>query len=386
MFPWLRLALFLLVLIPAQQGRAHLLNMSNVTVELSPGQQLRVLLTLDLMLEAGSRDAYYTLSTSPQPLHDPAVQQLLAKMLAALVLESDGVPVPLAVQDIRFAALSRDEYLSPLAWPRAEITLVSTAANTTLATAGELRIRFLGSFRFEEPIATTFLVTQTQRSMTRWLVAGQVSSVFSTAGWTAAGNPAQPVGQAADESSSLRAILAQYLVLGYQHILPEGVDHLLFVLGLCLGSESLRRLVVLITLFTVAHTLALGAVSLGLIPSSPRIVEPLILLTIIWIALENLRPRMKLQLRAALVLAFGLIHGMGFAGALKTIGLPGDAFLTALLGFNVGVELAQLTFICFVMLLLHQVRQRSWYRVAVVRGGSSAIAATGLFWMAQLFI
>ncbi len=379
---WLRLALCLMLMTSAQQGSAHLLNMTNATVELQPGRQLELKLTLDLMLTAGSREAYYELSKKSQS--DPAVQQILETLLSAVVLESGNTRIALAVKSIHFAEASRDEYLSPLTWPRADIVMVAVSEIPELITAADLRINFNGSFHFEEPIATTFIVTDSQRSMTRWLVAGQYSPLFSTQGWNDSVNTAQTSSPHADESTPLLAVLAQYLGLGFLHILPEGTDHLLFVLGLCLGSESLRRLLILITLFTLAHTVSLGLVSIGLVPAAPRIVEPLIQLTIMAVAAENLLPRTTLRIRAGLVLCFGLIHGMGFASALLTIGMPANAFLTALFGFNVGVELAQITFILIVMQLLRLVRSQNWYRNVVVRSGSVAIAAMAIFWMVRL--
>lgn len=371
----LTLGVGMLSAIPAQ---AHLLNMSNVTVALRQDGRIEMKLLLDLLVAAGSRERYYELSTINAPLQDADIQALLANMTSQIALEADGVRQQFTVTSVQFAQQPREDYLSALAWPRADIALL-VQPSAALTAAAQLRIRFLGGFRFEEPIATTFVVNDTNRSMTRWLVTGQQSPQFVTTGWQ--GADPQNV---AVEQTSLLSTFADYVGLGYLHIIPLGYDHLLFVLGLCIGCSTFRRLLVLITLFTLSHTLSLGAVSLGLVPSSPRIVEPLILLTILWVAIENLRPQRRFAVSVAMVLVFGLIHGMGFAGALKTIGLPTDAFFSALFGFNVGVELAQVSFIAVVLLLLGLLQRQRWYARLVVRNGSLAIAGVSVLLAVQL--
>jgi hypothetical protein len=354
------------------------LNMSNVTVALQDDGTVKLTLVLDLLVEAGSREAYFELSRLPVSFLDPRIAALTERLRGAIVLEADGKPLELTVQSLQFPPESRELFLSPLAWPRTTIELLAVP-DAALSTAAQLRIRFLGSFVFEEPIATTFVIGEGGRSMTRWLVTGQQSPPFATAGWQPQSAPTAPA-----PTPALLPIFGEYVSLGFLHILPVGIDHLLFVLGLCIGSSSFRRLAILISLFTLAHTLSLAAVSVGAIPASPRIVEPLILLTIMWVAVENLRQQRRFALSAALVLVFGLIHGMGFAGALKTIGLPTDSFFTALFGFNIGVELAQLTFIAGALLLLQILRRWPWYPRFVVRNGSLAIAGISLYWAAQM--
>ena len=147
-----------------------------------------------------------------------------------------------------------------------------------------------------------------------------------------------------------------YFVLGVEHILL-GIDHLLFVLGLLLLVGNWRRLIVTVTAFTVAHSITLAAATLGLVHVPQAPVEAVIALSVMFVAAEILRTahgRASLTARTPWLVAFvfGLLHGLGFAGALREIGLPQTDIPLALLFFNVGVEAGQLTFIAAVVAFL----------------------------------
>lgn len=175
-------------------------------------------------------------------------------------------------------------------------------------------------------------------------------------------------------------IARQYLRLGYTHILPKGLDHLLFVLGLFLLSPRLKPLLLQVTAFTVAHSLTLGLSIYGVVSLPSRVVEPLIALSIVYIAIENVITRDLKPWRLALVFMFGLLHGLGFAGVLRELGLPRSEFLAALLTFNLGVEGGQLTIIAAAIVLSAPLMARGWYRPRVVIPSSIAIAMVGLYW------
>jgi hypothetical protein len=175
-------------------------------------------------------------------------------------------------------------------------------------------------------------------------------------------------------------IARQYLALGYTHILPKGLDHILFVLGIFLLSVRLRPILIQVTAFTIAHSITLGLTMYGIVSLPPRLVEPLIALSIAYVALENLATTELKPLRLALVFTFGLLHGMGFAGVLKDLGLPRSEFLTALVGFNLGVEAGQLTVIGFAGLCVIWFRNRQWYHRRIVVPASVIIAAIGVYW------
>jgi hypothetical protein len=179
-----------------------------------------------------------------------------------------------------------------------------------------------------------------------------------------------------------------YLKLGYTHILPLGLDHILFVLSLFLLSPKLKPLLWQATAFTIAHSVTLGLAMYQIITPPAGIVEPLIALSILYVSLENIiSPRLKAS-RIGVVFLFGLIHGMGFAGALGQLGLPQNAYLLSLVLFNIGVELGQMTIILLAYFLLAKwFGNKPWYRKRIVIPISVGIAITAGIWTLQrLFV
>lgn len=174
---------------------------------------------------------------------------------------------------------------------------------------------------------------------------------------------------------------ARFVGHGFTHILPLGLDHVLFVLGLFLLSTRLRPLLTQVTAFTVAHTVTLGLSIAGILRLSSSVVEPLIAASIVYVAVENLCRDKVGPARLALVFSFGLLHGLGFAGALADLGLPAGRRAIALVSFNVGVELGQLAVLAAAWLAVGwPFRERPWYRARVVVPASVAIAGVGLWW------
>ncbi len=179
-------------------------------------------------------------------------------------------------------------------------------------------------------------------------------------------------------------VVADYLELGFIHILPKGVDHILFVLGLFLLSRKLKPLLWQVTAFTLAHTITLALTIYGYIDLPSSIVEPAIALSIAYVGIENLLTRQLHSWRVAIVFLFGLLHGMGFAGVLTELGLPENEFVTALISFNIGVELGQLTVIGLAFAAVYRLRRNDEaYRRWIVVPGSLGIAAMGLYWTVE---
>jgi hydrogenase/urease accessory protein HupE len=203
--------------------------------------------------------------------------------------------------------------------------------------------------------------------------------------WMEGGEEGRPFLLKAEVVPPTRGQVArQYLALGYTHILPKGSDHILFVLGIFLLSTRLKPVLLQVTAFTIAHTITLALTIYGVVSLRPAIVEPAIALSIVYVAVENIATSELRPWRIALVFAFGLLHGMGFAGVLSQLGLPRSEFLTALLCFNAGVELGQLSVILTAFVLIGlPFRRKPWYRRRVVIPISLAIAAVGLFWAIQ---
>lgn len=183
---------------------------------------------------------------------------------------------------------------------------------------------------------------------------------------------------------SLGAVILDYMTVGFTHIVPKGLDHILFVVGLFLLSTSLRPLLIQVTSFTLAHSVTLALGALGVVTLSPAVVEPLIAASIVYVAVEDIVSGKLQRWRPAVVFGFGLLHGLGFAGVLTEIGISQDHFVAALASFNVGVELGQLAVIaaCFLLVGLW-FRDKPWYRRVITVPASTVIAVVGAYWFLQ---
>ncbi len=181
-----------------------------------------------------------------------------------------------------------------------------------------------------------------------------------------------------------REVIWNYLVVGFSHILPRGLDHILFVVGLFLLSPRLRPLLIQVTSFTVAHTVTLALGATGVIQISPAIVEPLIAASIVYVCVENIFSEKLQKWRPFVVFGFGLLHGLGFAGVLSEAGIASSFFITALLSFNIGVEFGQLAviLICFLSVGLWFGHQ-PWYRKVITIPASLVIALIATFWFIE---
>jgi len=173
-----------------------------------------------------------------------------------------------------------------------------------------------------------------------------------------------------------------YLQLGIQHIIPLGTDHILFVISLCLLSTRIKTILWQATAFTVAHSVTLALSMKGVLVAPGAIVEPIIALSIMFVAIENMLLSELKPWRIAIVFLFGLVHGMGFASALNEIGLPRNKFYTSILSFNAGVEIGQVIVIaCVFVLVIIPFGKRKWYRKFVVYPSSILIASTAAYWV-----
>jgi hydrogenase/urease accessory protein HupE len=220
-----------------------------------------------------------------------------------------------------------------------------------------------------------------------------ITDVFARFIWldgtetTAIARPSQPYIEIVGQRSAWQ-VAGDYTVLGVDHIL-SGLDHLMFVLALLLIVRGARRLLITVTSFTLAHSITLGAATLGVmwVPGPP--VEATIALSILFLASELVKVNrgqasLTTQYPWIVAFAFGLLHGFGFAGALSDVGLPEDEVPLALLMFNVGVELGQLLFIAAGLLLMFAIRKlrTEWPDLArqVPASGIGGIAA---FWFIE---
>ena len=188
-------------------------------------------------------------------------------------------------------------------------------------------------------------------------------------------------GERVPATDALATVAWPLFSLGVEHILT-GYDHLLFLLGLILVGGTLRQLLVVVTAFTVAHSITLALAALGVVAPSPAVVEPAIALSIAYVGVENWFVKDAAR-RWLLTFPFGLVHGFGFAGALAEISLPRSELPLALVSFNLGVEAGQVAILALVLPLLLVLRRRPWFAPVGVRVLSSAIACAGVAWFVQ---
>ena len=174
----------------------------------------------------------------------------------------------------------------------------------------------------------------------------------------------------------------KFFVLGIQHIIPKGLDHILFIFGLFLFSSSLKKLISQITIFTIAHSITLIFVSLSLMRINPQIVEPIIALSIVYIGLENIfKKYIKEYLRYVVILFFGLLHGLGFALVLSDIGYRSTDLFINLVSFNIGIEVAQISIVLVLYLLIAlNFAKNKNYRNLFQVPSSILISSIGLYW------
>lgn len=279
------------------------------------------------------------------------VEQFRAHFVASARLEFDGEPVLLEAQPLE-APAGRVGILLEGQVPRG-------AQNVTWSTSLPTGAYLLGLRNEGDP-----------EPQNQWVNGASTSQPFSL-------RHARPL-------LTRWQVVALYLQLGFTHIVPKGLDHILFVLGIYLLTLEKRSILLQVTAFTIAHSITLALTIYGLVSLSPRVVEPLIALSIVCVAVENLFVRRFHLWRLGLVFAFGLLHGMGFAGVLRDLGIPRSQFIPALVSFNLGVEAGQLTVIAAAFVLVgYWFGQRPWYRSRITLPASACIALIGLYWTVQ---
>lgn len=255
-----------------------------------------------------------------------------------------------------------------------------TLARYELLDSTTLRLRL--RYEFPAPVdvveltSTLPAVTQADHRHFATLVrGGQAEQAVLDAAVTAA--------RFAPRAPSPWATMRRFGVLGVEHI-ATGYDHLAFLIVLLVGAASLRSVVAIVTAFTVAHSLTLGLAVFDLVALPPRAVEMAIAASIAWVAAGNVLTG-GAPGRWPVAFLFGLVHGFGFAGVLRDLGLPRDALALSLVSFNLGVEAGQLAFVLLTFPLLWLVRRSAW-RDAGVLTASAAVLCLGVFWFVQRWL
>ena len=363
-FPRKRLCLIVIGLVFASLG-AHVFELTDVEMRLGDGR-FEVDLTCDL-------DAL-ALGVSPQTAAAQVVDRIgslsiqefednlarLERTLARRVrVRFDGQPADL---DVRFPQLRPDRR------PRQDSVIGTRVTFSGAIPEGAQTVSFFASRAF--PPVRLSVTGSAGRSMGAWVLQRAEPS------------PALSLG-AAGSDPALSETVARYLRLGFTHILPHGLDHVLFVVGLFLLCSGLRPLLWQVTAFTVAHTITLGLAIYGYVSLPERPVEALIAASIVYIALENLRSREVSRFRVLAIFLFGLLHGIGFAGAISALGFSPNHKALSLLFFNIGVELGQLSVLAIALLTLGWWRGSQVFYRRVTVPGSVLIGITGLVWLVE---
>ena len=183
------------------------------------------------------------------------------------------------------------------------------------------------------------------------------------------------------DKMSTNTVFWKYTLTGIQHIIPQGFDHILFITCVFFLNPDLKKVIIQASMFTLAHSITLGLAMYGIIKPPANIIEPLIALSIVFLAIENIASDKVRPWRLVMVFLFGMVHGMGFAGALSQLGMPQYAFATALISFNVGVEIGQLTIILLLYFLVSApFSKMPLYRKRIVIPVSVVIALVASFW------
>ena len=183
------------------------------------------------------------------------------------------------------------------------------------------------------------------------------------------------------DKMSGNVVFWKYVAIGFEHIVPLGYDHILFITCVFFLNSNIKKVIVQASMFTLAHSITLGLAMYGIIRPQANIIEPLIALSIVFLAIENIVSDKVKPWRLVMVFLFGMVHGMGFAGALSQMGMPQYAFATALIIFNVGVELGQLAIILLLYFLVAKIFSgKIWYRRGIVIPVSSVIALVAAWW------
>lgn len=203
-------------------------------------------------------------------------------------------------------------------------------------------------------------------------------------GYLEGGATSDPIAISGGGSLSGWQTFVNYIPVGFEHIVPLGLDHILFVLGLFFFSLHLKPLLFQVTAFTAAHTVTLALGALHIVQIPPAIVEPIIAASIVFVAVENILSKGHSRWRPVVVFCFGLLHGLGFAGVLEEFGFPQGQFIPALLGFNIGVEFGQLFVIAVAFIAVgYWFGTKPWYRARIATPASAVIALVGGYWFVE---
>ena len=361
-------ALFIILMLPLSVN-AHELRVTVADIRFAQGSvEVEFRVTLEALIagvdpnltdtsESGNAARYDALRALSPALLAKEFTGYEAQFLSAITATIDGQPLPawttaLTIPDVGDISLLRD----------------STLIITGQIPAGAQELVFGWSENLG-PLIVRVTTPAGKDGYSDYLQSGQLTDPISVVGVT---------------PQSGLSVFANYITIGFVHIIPKGLDHILFVVGLFLLSTQMRPLLWQVSAFTLAHTISLAMGMLGWINIPPAIVEPLIAASIVYVCVENIFMSGLSRWRPLVVFGFGLLHGLGFAGVLAEVGFVQSQFVSGLIGFNIGVEFGQIAIIavCFALFGAWFGR-KSWYRAVITTPLSLGIAAIGAYWFIE---
>jgi hypothetical protein len=397
--------LFLGAMMPAAWG--HNLTITQILVSFDQPGTIDVKIDIDLTVMLPSPSAYYSLSIAAPDVQRAGIEKLLPDVLDSLQLHVGDERLTPILQDFDIPKLSESDFSDPTIDHFTTLNFIAVLP----AHHEPMQLVVPYTAKVDYPVAFIVQIPSAHISATNWIEdgsseselfdwadlapkAGSSNVVAQTPAAAAAGSaPAAsaaappPIRPTFDvDSMPWYRQLPMYLSLGFHHIVPEGTDHILFVLGLFFLGITWRKLLFQTSVFTVAHATTLFLSTYGIFSLPSKYVEPCIALSIAFIALENVfNPKLGPG-RLAVVFSFGLIHGLGFASSLSEVPFPKHQFIIALLGFNFGVDFGQLFIISLAFLAVGWWRNKPWFRSRIAIPCSIAIACVGIFWAIQRVI
>jgi HupE/UreJ protein len=370
-----RLTFVLAALAFANIASAHMLNMTHIEVQTQAIEPTKITLRIDLGQSLMSADEYWTLANAPSAEQAMLMRNVKQQLGAGLRFEVDGTTASPTLQSWDFPAVSLAAIENPLTPQMATLTY-----HLSIIPRDSIRVSLADDLVVPWPCLVRLDIAGQELPVSRLLTpydrnSGSVALHGATTGEDV------DIGALMVSASQAWLPSLSWVVIGFQHIIPRGLDHIAFVLGLFFLSTGLRPLLLQVTGFTIAHSLTLGLAMYGFVSVPAAIVEPLIAASIVYVALDNLYARHLAPFRMLVVCAFGLLHGLGFAAVLQEIHMPQESFAQALLLFNVGVELGQIAVIAGAFALVGAFRSRSWYSSGIAHPATMGIAGVGAYWL-----
>ena len=367
---------FALSLVPATAS-AHLLNMTEIHLDATQPDNVNLDIDIDLGQSLMTAEEYWSATSSNLTEQAEALRPIASEIKSGLQVKVNGIVVSIELDSWQLTASSLQAIKNPLSPQMAQLFFklkspIPADASVELLINDQLEVPWPALLRLDHAaslLPTSRLLTEKERSSRPIFLGEKAESIEG-------------------EGFSTNAVLAvqalapglKWIALGFQHIIPRGLDHIVFVLGLFFLSTGLRQLILQVSCFTLAHSLTLGLATFGIVSVPASIVEPLIAASIVCIALDNLHSEKIARWRLAMVTLFGLLHGLGFASVLNDLDLPPQDFLSSLLLFNLGVEVGQLTVLAIAFLAVGWMHRWAQYAERVARPATITIAGIGAYW------